>query len=89
MKLLTHLNSCKATGLDGLPAKFIIDSAESKTVSIYKKNAKTESGNYRPVSVLEMVICEQLRCPTTKKYVVSVLCTSRYCRNLKFGMHMK
>ena len=30
-----------------------------------------------------------LRYPTTKKYVVSVLCTSRYCRNLKFGMHMK
>ena len=29
MKLLTGLNSCKAIGLDGLPAKFIIDSAES------------------------------------------------------------
>ena len=27
--VLTSLNSCKATGLDGLPAKFIIDSVES------------------------------------------------------------
>ena len=27
MKLLTGLNSCKATGLDCLPAKFIIDSS--------------------------------------------------------------
>ena len=32
---------------------------------------------------------KNLRYPITKKYVVSVLCTSRYCRNLKFGMHMK
>ena len=31
----------------------------------------------------------KLRYRTTKKYVVSVLGTSRYCRNLKFGMHMK
>ena len=37
MKLLTGLNSCKATGLDGLPAKFIIDSAESIVkVSLYR-----------------------------------------------------
>ena len=38
-----------------------------KIVPIYKKNAKTEPGNYRPVSVvsiknkvLKRVICEQL-----------------------------
>ena len=92
LHILTSLNSCKATGLDGLTAKFIIDSAESivkplayifnlsirssvfpddlkraKIVPIYKKKAKTEPGNYRPVSVLsviskvlERVICEQL-----------------------------
>ena len=95
MHILTSLNSCNATGLDGLPAKFIIDSAESivgplayivmivnlsirsgvfpddlkraKIVPIYKKKAKTEPGNYRPVSVLsviskvlKIVICEQL-----------------------------
>ena len=92
LHILTSLNSCKATGLDGLPAKFIIDSAESivgplayivnlsiwsgvfpddrkraKIVPIYKKKAKTEPGNYRPVSVLsviskvlERIICEQL-----------------------------
>ena len=29
LHILTSLNTCKATGLDGLPAKFIIDSAES------------------------------------------------------------
>ena len=29
LNILTSLNSCKATGLDGLSAKFIIDSAES------------------------------------------------------------
>ena len=76
MHILTSLNSCKATGLDGLPAKFIIDSVESivgplayivnlsirsgvfpddlkraKIVPIYKKKAKTEPGNYRPISV--------------------------------------
>ena len=92
LTILTILNSCKATGLDGLPAKFIIDSAESivrplayivylsirsglfpddlkraKILPIYKKKAKTEPGNYRPVSVfsviskvLERVVCEQL-----------------------------
>ena len=39
----------------------------AKIVPIYKKKAKTEPGNYRPVSVLsviskvlERVICEQL-----------------------------
>ena len=86
------MNKKKATGIDGLPAKFIIDSTDSivkpltyivnlsiesgvfpydlkraKIVPIYKKKAKTEPGNYRPVSVLsimskvmERVICEQL-----------------------------
>ena len=45
MKLLTGLNSCKATGLDGLPAKFIIDSAESIVKPLtYIVNLSIESG---------------------------------------------
>ena len=100
LHILTSLNSCKATGLDGLPAKFFIDSAESivgplayivnlsirsgvfpddlkraKIVPIYKKKAKTEPGNYRPVSVLSViskvlkrVICEQLTDYIEKHY---------------------
>ena len=72
---------CVQTLLDDLPAKFIIDSAESmvrplaylvnlsirsgvfsddlkraKIVPIYRKKAKTESGNYRPVSVLSVIL---------------------------------
>ena len=66
--------------MQGLPSKFIIDSAESivkpsayifnlsirsgvfpddlkraKIVPIYKKKAKTEPGNYRPVSLLSVI----------------------------------
>ena len=45
MKLLTGLNSCKATGLDGLPAKFIIDNAESIVKPLtYIVNLSIESG---------------------------------------------
>ena len=45
MKLLTGLNSCKAAGLDGLPAKFIIDSAESIVKPLtYIVNLSIESG---------------------------------------------
>ena len=44
MKLLTGLNSCKATGLDDLPAKFIIDSAESIVKPlVYIVNLSNES----------------------------------------------
>ena len=47
MKLLTGLNSCKATGLDGLPAKFIIDSAESIVKPLtYIVNLSIESGAF-------------------------------------------
>ena len=79
-KMLIGLNSHKATGLDGMPARFIIDSADiickplchivnlsiqsgefpcdikkAEITPIYKKKAKTEAGNYRPVSVLSII----------------------------------
>ena len=79
-KLLTGINSCKATGLDNIPAKFVTDASEiitsplthiinlslsqgimpdelknARVVPIYKKNSNTDVGNYRPVSVLNVI----------------------------------
>ena len=79
-KLIKGLNSHKATGLDGMLARFVIDSADiickplthiislsiqsgvfpcdmkkAKITPIYKKNAKTDAGNYRPVSILNVI----------------------------------
>ena len=80
LNLITGLNSHKATGLDGLPARFVIDSADiickplthiinlsiqsgvfpcdmkkAKVTPIYKKKAKTDAGNYRSVSILNII----------------------------------
>jgi len=79
-KILSNLNSNKATGLDQLPSRFIKDGAKfittpltfivnlsisssripddlkaAKITPIYKKNSKTEAGNYRPVSILSII----------------------------------
>ncbi len=80
LKILKGIGKNKATGLDDVPAKFIVDgSAEiacplthiinlsiyhskvpkdlksAKVVPLYKKNSKTDVGNYRPVSILPVV----------------------------------
>ena len=80
LKYFLKLGANKATGLDGIPAKFIKDSASIVTVPIadiinlsmitgvvpdelksarviplFKKNDNTETGNYRPVSILNIV----------------------------------
>ena len=97
-KMLIGLNSHKATGLDGMPARFIIDSADiickplchivnlsiqsgefpcdikkAKITPIYKKKAKTEAGNYRPVSVLSTIskIIEKIACEQLTEYLDS------------------
>ena len=89
LNLIMGLNSHKATGLDGLPARFVIDSADiickplthiinlsiqsrvfpcdmkkAKITRIYKKKAKTDAGNYRPVSILNIIskIIEKIAC---------------------------
>jgi hypothetical protein len=79
-KYLNKLSTNKATGLDGIPARFIVDSASliakpiahiinlsliqgsvpddlksARVVPLYKKNDKTEVGNYRPVSILSVI----------------------------------
>ena len=82
-KILKYLNSLspnKATGLDGVPSRFIKDCASiiagplshiinlsiiqgsvpddlksARVVPLYKKNDKTDVGNYRPVSILSVV----------------------------------
>ena len=79
-KELSKLNATKSTGLDGIPSKFVKDSAcvlkipitfiinmsidsgivpddmKSARVSpIYKKSSPLEVGNYRPVSILNVV----------------------------------
>ena len=79
-KYLNELNSNKSTGLDGIPARFVRDSApviasklthiinlsliqgvvpddlkSARIVPIFKKNDKTEVGNYRPVSILSVI----------------------------------
>ena len=98
LKMLIGLNSHKATGLDGMPARFIIDSAniickplchivnlsiqsgefpcdikKAKITPIYKKKAKTEAGNYRPVSVLSIIskIIEKIACEQLTEYLDS------------------
>ena len=77
LKYLTKLSVNKSTGLDGIPSKFVRDSASiiacplthiinlslvqgvvpddlksARVVPLFKKNDKTEVGNYRPVSIL-------------------------------------
>ena len=79
LKYFLKLGANKATGLDGIPARFIKDSASIVTVPIahiinlsaitgvvpddlksarvvplFKKNDSTETGNYKPVSILNI-----------------------------------
>ena len=82
-KVLKYLNSLginKATGLDGIPSRFVRDGAliiacplthvinlsliqgvvpddlkSARVVPLFKKNDKTEVGNYRPVSILTII----------------------------------
>ena len=80
MKYLNNLSANKATGLDGIPSRFVRDSAtviachlthvinlsiiqgvvpddlkSARVVPLFKKNDKTEVGNYRPVSILSII----------------------------------
>ena len=80
LKRLGRLGAKKATGLDGIPARFVRDSASiiacplrhvinlsliqgsvpddlksARVVPIFKKNDKTEVGNYRPLSILSII----------------------------------
>ena len=79
-KYLKNISPTKATGLDNINAKFVVDGASliacplthvinlslllgvvpddlksARVVPLYKKNDKTEVGNYRPVSVLSII----------------------------------
>ena len=90
------INTCKSTGLDNLPAKFIKEAApvickplthiinlsimsgyissdmkNARVVPIYKKNSKTEVGNYRPVSILSVIskIFERIVYDQLEKYL--------------------
>ena len=82
-KILNYLNKLsanKATGLDGIPSRFVRDSASciacplthivnlsiiqgsvpddlksARVIPLYKKNDKTEVGNYRPVSIHSII----------------------------------
>ena len=80
LKSLLSLNVSKATGLDGLSARFLKDGENqissaianiinlslysgripdnmktARVVPLYKKNSKSEPGNYRPVSILTVM----------------------------------
>ena len=77
---LKNLSAKKATGLDGIPSRFVRDGASviacpltnvinlsliqgvvpedlksARVVPLFKKNDKTEVGNYRPVSILTIL----------------------------------
>lgn len=77
---LNRLSTNKATGLDGIPSRFVRDGASiiacplshvinlsliqgtvpddlksARVVPLFKKNDKTEVGNYRPVSILTII----------------------------------
>ena len=79
-KYLIRLNSNKATGLDGIPSKFVKDAApiiayplrhiinlsliqgsvpdslkSARVIPLFKKNDKNEVGNYRPVSIVNVI----------------------------------
>ena len=82
-KILVYLNKLsikKATGLDGIPCRFVRDGASiiasplahivnlsliqgsvpddlktARVVPLFKKNDKTDVGNYRPVSILSII----------------------------------
>ena len=79
-KLLKGVGRDKATGLDDIPARFIVDAAHiidkpishilnlslsqgivpdemkaARVVPLHKKNSKTDTGNYRPVSILSCI----------------------------------
>ena len=80
LKYLNNHSAKKATGLEGIPARFVRDSASiivcplshvinlsliqgivldglkyAGVVPLFKKNDKTEIGNYRPVSILSII----------------------------------
>ena len=84
-KELMHLNTCKSTGLDGIPARFLKDGADflklpitwiinssisentvpsemklARVKPLYKKNSNLEVGNYRPVSILSIIVSKIL-----------------------------
>ena len=80
LKYLNSLGINKATGLDGIPSRFVRDGASiiacplthvfdlsliqgivpddlksARVVPLFKKNDKTEVGNFRPVSILTII----------------------------------
>ena len=98
LKYLNRLSPNKATGLDGIPSRFLRDSApiiagplshiinlsiiqgvvpndlkNARVVPLFKKNDKTDVGNYRPVSILSTVskIFERVIYDQLEEYLVS------------------
>lgn len=98
LKYLSKLSGSKATGLDGIPARHVKDSApiiagplshvinlsiiqgimpddlkSARVKPLYKKNNKTDPGNYRPVSILCVVskIIERIIYDQLESYLTS------------------
>ena len=118
-KYLNNLACNKATGLDGIPSRFVVDAApmiayplshiinlpviqscvpdelkSARVIPLLKKNDKTEVGNYRPVSILnvlskslERVIYDQLddylssRDLLYKYHILEDVCYGTSCHN--------
>ena len=112
LKYLFKLGANKATGLDGIPSRFIIDSAGIVTVPIaltmnlsivtgvmpndlksacvvplFKKNDNTETGNYRPVSVLntESEVLERVGYDQFESYMLQNKLISEYQSGFRRG----
>ena len=64
---------CHIVNLSIQSGEFPCDIKKAKITPIYKKKAKTEAGNYRPVSVLSIIskIIEKIACEQLTEYLDS------------------
>ena len=74
-KLLNNVEATKAAGIDQISGKFLKDGArilaKPKVKSLFKKGSKTDSSNYRPISLLPLLpkVFERVVLDQTKEFL--------------------